>query len=260
MPESKRNAISLSVPGTRLQDPPLPRLLAPATRGTEHRGEDPFLPTGFLKVERGFDLSGPSRDIGGTDLNPLDLPPDQVVVLEMVEGITVITSAGNLAATLQQIGEESLLGLEDRVQAGAASRGGSAGQLITRLFSLDLGSDALIEEAKAKALAWAKQRLGEKVKQKLGEVAELGVSWLGTKALMWAIEKRLRVSPGLYRWSGRSRDPLEVFGAADPKLAQEALQGPLLVFIHGTGSNGAGSFGDLQETSEEDWRALRAAD
>lgn len=258
MPESKRNAISLSVPGTRLQDPPLPRLLAPATRGTEHRGEDPFLPTGFLKVERGFDLSGPSRDIGGTDLNPLDLPPDQVVVLEMVDGITVITSAGNLAATLQRIGEESLLGLEDRGLAGAASRGGSAGQLITRLFSLDLGSDALIEEAKAKALAWAKQRLGEKAKQKLGEVAELGVSWLGTKALMWAIEKRLRVSPGLYRWSGRSRDPSEIFGEADPKLAQEALQGPLLVFIHGTGSNGAGSFGDLQETSEEDWRALRA--
>ena len=263
MPEPQRNAInlnaiSLSVPGTRLQDPPLPRLLAPATRGTEHRGEDPFLPTGFLKVERGFDLSGPSRDIGGTDLNPLDLPPDQVVVLEMVEGITVITSAGNLAATLQQIGEESLLGLEDRGLAGTASRGSSAGQLITRLFSLDLGSDALIEEAKAKALAWAKQRLGEKAKQKLGEVAELGVSWLGTKALMWAIEKRLRVSPGLYRWSGRSRDPSEVFGAADPKLAQEALQGPLLVFIHGTGSNGAGSFGDLQETSEEDWRALRA--
>jgi CHAT domain-containing protein/pimeloyl-ACP methyl ester carboxylesterase len=263
MPEPQRNAInlnaiSLSVPGTPLQDPPLPRLLAPATRGTEHRGEDPFLPTGFLKVERGFDLSGPSRDIGGTDLNPLDLPPDQVVVLEMVEGITVITSAGNLAATLQQIGAESLLGLEDRGLAGAASRGSSAGQLITRLFSLDLGSDALIEEAKAKALAWAKQRLGEKAKQKLGEVAELGVSWLGTKALMWAIEKRLRVSPGLYRWSGRSRDPSEVFGAADPKLAQEALQGPLLVFIHGTGSNGAGSFGDLQETSEEDWRALRA--
>jgi len=53
MPEPKRNAnslnaISLSVPGTRLQDPPLPRLLAPATRGTELRGEDPFLPTGFL--------------------------------------------------------------------------------------------------------------------------------------------------------------------------------------------------------------------
>lgn len=258
MPEPQRNTISLNVPGTRLQDPPLPRLLAPTTRGTELRGEDPFLPTGFLKVERGFDLSGPSRDIGGTDLNPLDLPPDQVVVLEMVEGITVITSAGNLAATLQQIGEGSLLGLEDRGLAGAASRGSSAGQLITRLFSLDLGSDALIEEAKAKALAWAKQRLGEKVKGKLGEVAELGVSWLGTKALMWAIEKRLRVSPGLYRWSGRSRDPSEVFGAADPKLAQEALQGPLLVFIHGTGSNGAGSFGDLQETSEEDWRALRA--
>jgi CHAT domain-containing protein len=263
MPESKRNAISLnaislSVPGTRLQDPPLPRLLAPATRGTEQRGEDPFLPTGFLKVERGFDLSGPSRDIGGTDLNPLDLPPDQVVVLEMVDGITVITSAGNLAATLQRIGEESLLGLEDRGLAGAASRGGSAGQLITRLFSLDLGSDAIIAEARAKALDWAKQRLGEKAKQKLGEVAELGVSWLGTKALMWAIEKRLRVSPGLYRWSGRSRDPSEIFGEADPKLAQEALQGPLLVFIHGTGSNGAGSFGDLQETSEEDWRALRA--
>ena len=258
MPEPQRNAININVPGTRLQDPPLPRLLAQATRGSELRGEDPFLPTGFLKVESGFDLSGPSRDIGGTDLNPLDLPPDQVVVLEMVDGITVITSAGNLAATLQQIGEESLLGLEDRGLAGTASRGSSAGQLITRLFSLDLGSDALIEEAKAKALAWAKQRLGEKAKQKLGEVAELGVSWLGTKALMWAIEKRLRVSPGLYRWSGRSRDPSEVFGAADPKLAQEALQGPLLVFIHGTGSNGAGSFGDLQETSEEDWRALRA--
>ncbi len=37
----------------------------------------------------------------------------------------------------------------------------------------------------------------------------------------------------------------------EDRLAQEARQGPMLVFIHGTGSNSSGSFGDLKNVCVE---------
>ena len=62
--------------------------------------------------------------------------------------------------------------------------------LIVRVTTLDVGavSDAIIESARKKALEW----LREKGEEKLAQYAELGVSWLGTKALMWAIESSTR--------------------------------------------------------------------
>ena len=86
-------------------------------------------------------------------------------------------------------------------------------------------------------------------------LAELGVSWLGTKALMWAVEKQLQGKDGgLYDWSqGEQLAPLA--WAAAPTVAPDARY---LVFIHGTASSTLGSFGDLPRVSGL-WSRLRAA-
>ena len=41
-----------------------------------------------------------------------------------------------------------------------------------------------------------------------------------------------------------------------PRLAEDAKEGPLLVFIHGTASSTTGSFGALQKVSADDWQSL----
>ena len=69
----------------------------------------------------------------------------------------------------------------------------------------------------------------------VGSRAELGVSWAGTKALMWAIEKRLDRQPGLYRWVGGT-GKAEDLQPADLSSASEALQRPMLGFDLGAGS------------------------
>ncbi len=80
-----------------------------------------------------------------------------------------------------------------------------ASDLVSRIFTLTVGeiADPIIDAAKRKAAKW----LGVNAET---EYTELGVTWLGTKALMWAIENQLDRKPGLYRWprgigrSGRS--------------------------------------------------------
>ena len=69
---------------------------------------------------------------------------------------------------------------------------------------------------------------------------------------MWAIESRLKRDPGLYRWVGG--ETAERFLPGDPALKTEAAAGPLLVMIHGTGSNTSGSFDALQSASRAYWK------
>jgi len=89
---------------------------------------------------------------------------------------------------------------------------------------------------------------------KIEQYAELGVSWVGTKALMWAIESRLKRDPGLYRWvNGELTERIE---SGDPRLAAQAQTGPFLVLIHGTGSSTSGSFDALQSASQTYWRSF----
>jgi hypothetical protein len=88
-----------------------------------------------------------------------------------------------------------------------------------------------------------------------GKAATLGVSWLGTKALMAAIESRLDQPPGLYRWAGASGKPADL----QPLDATQAASGqPMLVFLHGTGSSTLGSFGDLRSGDRDLWGALES--
>ncbi len=259
MPDNAKGSVTVKVLGQPIEDGSLPRVFGAGVRAAGG-ADDVFLPAGLVKVAQAFDVSQRSRDAGG---RPAELvpKPDQVLALELADNITLITSADKLHETLKRIDPDALEdaavpidALRSRGEAMRGWIGDAAGDLVSRVFALDIASDDIILAAKRKALEW----LGENVDARLAEYGGLGVTWIGTKALMWAIESRLARAPGLYRWIGAQGEPTDLFALGDAALAREAAHGPLLVFIHGTGSSTVGSFGDLQNVSREDWKALEA--
>nr|WP_316639628.1 CHAT domain-containing protein [uncultured Roseateles sp.] len=235
----------------RADKPRLPTLLLPTARSGSAR-EDPFLPPTYLQPRLTLDVGTAARSAGeGTAEQQHGLGADEVLVLELADGSSLITSAQRLRASLEQthpalLGAGGTILLEKlRAQGAAPGRGlGEAvGGLISKVFSLAVGQqpDAIIGDALAQ----------------VGGKAELGLTWAGTKALMWAIEKRLEHEPGLYHWAAGSG------GAADfeaPKFSAAALAEPalypMLVFVHGTASSTLGSFGDLRTGDRDLWTAL----
>jgi hypothetical protein len=230
----------------------LPPLLTPAARSAG-RTDDVFLPTGYLVATGAFDVSPAARSAAtGVAKQTHSAGPSEVVVLELADGSTLVTSAERLRETLlrthpELVGDDGAILLEKlRADGAAPGRGfGEAiGGLISKVYAFAVGAapDAIIDEA-----------LG-----RLKNKAELGVSWAGTKALMWAIEKRLDQPPGLYRWVGASGKPgdlasVDLNGPNEPAPAPDR---PMLVFVHGTGSNTLGSFGDLRTGDRDLWGAL----
>ena len=237
----------------READRKLPPLLTPASRAAG-RSDDVFLPTGYLVPTAVFDVGPAARDVGEALRQSHDVGADEVVVLELADGSTLITSAQRLRASLQQthpelIGDDGAILLEKlRADGAAPGRGfGEAiGGLISKVYSFAVGAapDAIVDEALSQ----------------LPNPLELGVTWLGTKALMAAIEKRLDQPPGLYRWVGASgqRTDLAPVDLNDPALPAPSAGRPMLVFVHGTGSNTLGSFGDLRTGDRDLWGMLSA--
>ena len=224
-----------------------PRLLAPlASRGASAASgglEAELLSSDFVLASRGFRLGSASRaaEIGP---DPLEgLPDDQVVLIELDDGGVAITEAGRLRGVRGPgpVGGERTF----------STRGGAL-DLAGQLFSLDFpGNDALLDEVHKALRRELRKRLGDKV----GRLTDLGVSWIGTKLLLEAIEARLPLKPGLYPWSGGAISAQEPLGADDRGLAEAASQG-MLVFIHGTGSSTQGSFGDLAAAAAGTWELL----
>ena len=242
--------IDIQLSGRQLE-PRLPALLTSASR-SGGAAADPFLPPGYLIPTSAFDVSAGARS--ATDATA-DLKhaaaDDEIVVLELADGSTFITSAERLRASLQHSRPE-LLGpngeiLIDRLREdGGAGRNvftKAVGGLVSKVFTFAVGGAA-------------DDPVGEAVKG----VAEVGISWAGTKALMWAIESRLEHEAGLYRWVGASGSTKDFEPAAltPPKDAAQAAKNPLLVFVHGTGSSTLGSFGELRATGQDVWAALEA--
>jgi len=240
----------------READRKLPPLLTPASR-TVGRSDDVFLPAGYLVPTAAFDVGPAARDVadvGAAQRHSHDAGADEVVVLELADGSTLITSAQRLRASLQQthpelIGDDGAILLEKLRADGAAPGRGfgeAVGGLISKVYSFAVGAapDAIVDEALSQ----------------LPNPLELGVSWLGTKALMAAIEKRLDQPPGLYRWVGASgqRSDLAPVDLNDPALPAPSAERPMLVFVHGTGSNTLGSFGDLRTGDRDLWGMLAA--
>jgi CHAT domain-containing protein/pimeloyl-ACP methyl ester carboxylesterase len=240
----------------------LPRIFETTQRSANVVDEDPFLPAGLLRVETALDLGPTARSgPGGQGEQTLSPVHGQVIVLELPEGVTLISHPANLRDVLQRINPKALdadgaLKLDEALRergasAGATNRGGVS-DWISGIFQMSVGTDndPLIEAAKRKAC----ELIGEKAEEKIAQYADLGVSWAGTKALMWAIETRLKRDPGLYRWSGG--ELTERLESGHPQLQADAKAGPLLVLIHGTGSSTQGSFDDLQSVSSTYWRGF----
>ncbi len=246
--------IPIRLSGRAAQAPRLPPLLQGAARSADQRA-DPFLPEGYLEPTGTFDVGPAAR--GGDDgvvQQRIEARPQEIVVLELTDGSALVTSAARLRAALEQARPE-LLGpggevLLEKLRAAGAAPSRGLGEVVGGLdskvypFVAGSASDAIVDEA----LSVLKNK------------AELGVSWAGTKALMWAIEKRLDQPPGLYRWSGGSGrpedlQPVDLRGPQDAELAEPAKE-HALVFVHGTASSTLGSFGELRSGDRDLWAAL----
>ena len=249
-----RSSIALSLTGREI-DAALPSALMGAARSATG-GDDVFLPAGYLQPVRTFDVGPAARGSAvGVVRQTHVARPDEVIVLELADGATLVTSAERLRATLRQTHPEMLDGdtilLEKLRAEGAApgrGLGDALGGLVSKVFTLAVGAapDAIVEAALAQ----------------LPNPAELGVSWLGTKVLMRAIEDRLAQGPGLYRWVGASgkpadRVPAHLVAAHDPPPPDRPGDA-MLVFVHGTGSSTLGSFGELRTGDRDLWGALEA--
>ena len=230
----------------------LPALLSASARAGNVE-VDPFLPPGYLKPQSTFDVGPSARGAADAKVDAqLAAAGTEIVVLELVDGSTFITSAARLHASLAQSRPE-LLGPNDEIlidrlveEAGASRNAVSraVGGLVSKVFTFLVGGSA------------AADPVGEAVK----DVAGLGVSWAGTKALMWAVESRLGHEPGLYRWAGAGVSPTDFVPVKLEPVADaaEAEKKPLLVFVHGTGSSTLGSFGELRSGGQDVWAALEA--
>lgn len=259
------NTLSLTLTGSSIEAPELPTLLRAGAQRATTLVADAFLPDDYLRVVEAYDLTPAGRSAATVETVAVSVRPGQVLVLELPDGTTLITSGERLEQELTRVAPEAVekrgIVLDNVRPGGAASRGllDSLGGLVSKVFVLGRGglADAILEEAIDKVREWA----GDAMAEKLRDGAYWGISYLATRALMWAIERRLLGEPGLYRWLGSARAATDLFSLDDRRLAEEATQGPLLVFIHGTGSSTTGSFGDLRGVAPEvrlEWDRLEA--
>ena len=225
----------------------LPRLLQDVTRAAGG-APDPFVSDQVVAVEAVYDLSQAARGEGAeATASP---PGNRLLALEATDGTTLFIRADKLRDDLERLYPDALkadgsLDLSVLRDRDAASRG-VADWVWSKLSVLVLKPDAIVDKAKDKAREWVLEKLGEQFKDKLEELSGFSVSTLGAKALMWAIESRLAGEPGLYRWHGGTLASSDRVREDDPDLAAAVRTGPLLVFIHGTGSHTVGSFGALR--------------
>ena len=91
--------ISLKLTGAPIAHPNLPSALRPATRSAGGARADEFLPDGYLKITSAFEVGQRSRSTPeGVVEKTIQAADDEVVVLEMADGVTVITSAESLGS------------------------------------------------------------------------------------------------------------------------------------------------------------------
>lgn len=237
----------------------LPALLQDASRAAGGP-PDPFVGEQVVAVDAAFDLSRAARGVGPETLT--GPAGDRLLALEADDGTTLFIGADRLRDELRRLYPDAIrpdgsLDLSVLHGRDAAARG-VVDWVWSKLSVLALSPDAIIDRAKMKARDLILERLGELAQDRLEELSDFGASTLGAKALMWSIESRLAGEPGLYRWHGATLALSDRVPADDPGLAQAAASGPLLVFIHGTGSHTVGSFGDLRSSgAAADWGPIR---
>jgi len=232
---------TLRILGQAASQPELPPLLA-ASRGTDDASNE-FLPRGCLKPTGTYLLAGPGRSVAAATPTDVAHAPEEIVLIELDDGTEVMTSVGRLQQTLARVhpewqdasGAVPLQRLLSGDEGPSRDVKGAARTLARRVFTFlaDLDDDPIHD--------WLRQQGVEAV--------EAGVGRLGARAVVWAVESRLK-PPGLHRWSGSGADAGDLAPADPARLAAAAASGdPMLVFIHGTGSTTLGSFGDLARSA-----------
>jgi len=256
--------LTLKLTGSRIASADVPALLRPGAVRGGPAVADQFLPEGYLRVMAAYDLSATGRSAPGaaSDID-LAVKPGEVLVLELPDGTTLITSGTRLRDELQRVAPEAssqdTIRLDDVLPRGAASRGllDSLGRLVARVSVLEGGvKDGILDEA----IEEVRKTAGDALADKLLDGALWSIDYRATRALMWAIEKRVRGESKLYRWADAGKGSGELVAVDPQRLAQDATQG-VLVFIHGTASSTEGSFGKLREDSRDaqlDWDEIEA--
>jgi hypothetical protein len=252
--------VTLTITGRQLEPEPIPAAFlctgtrSAATTPPGREPEDELLPHG-MKPVWAIDVSPAARDTEATT-RTLPVGPDHIVVLELADGGTLIANPARLKEALDRAGDSQLqkqkslpdldkLGPDTSAQRGAAAMLKGLISRITLLAVPDSDQDALLNAVAARV-----------------DPVQAGVTWLGTKVLMTAIEARLE-RHGLCRLEYRGGTPNDL---AELKLTRADLTDPgasplapdtrLLVFIHGTGSSTSGSFGHLCTAEPELWKSL----
>ena len=258
MPTQKEDPskVTLSLPGREESRKTLPSLLKTDTRSMV-AGEDRFVNEQVVRVEASFDLSARLRSAREVETTSADAR--QLIALEAEDGTTLFIRADKLEQDLLRLYPEAVKEgqLDLGVLAGreAASRG-LGDWFWSRLSIVSLGRDDIIKKAEEKAREWLAEWLKDKFTGAVEKAGLLSASWVGAKALMWAIESRLNGEPGLYRWRGSELELADRVEAEDPGLAKASEKG-MLVFIHGTGSHTLGAFKDLGTMGKRsDWAVL----
>ncbi|MBH3428875.1 CHAT domain-containing protein [Pseudomonas alkylphenolica] len=203
-----------------------------------------------LKVKRTWRLAPVSRS-GDAPHSEVLSDSRQLLALEAADGTTIFIRTDTLVDQLRRsrpelVDQDGVIDFAGFTDSKDTSRG-ALGWIWRQIIELELGEDDITQQAQKKIEAL----LG-------GEVEDWAAAWAahqGANALMAAIEGQLAATPGLYFWDGGLLNSEGYCAASDARLAAAAQAGPLLVFIHGTGSHTLGSFGDLPGSGA--WKTLR---
>ncbi len=256
--QARGDTVMLTITGRQLETKPMPAAFVrviPRAAGPGQEADDELLPPG-LETVWAIDVSPAARDTEATT-KTFSVAPDHIVVLELADGGTLVANPARLKEALDRAGDSQLqkqkdsqpdldkLGPDTNAQRGAVAMLKGLISRITLLAVPESGHDDLLRDVAAGV-----------------GMAQAGVTWLGTMALMKAIEARLD-RPGLCRLEYGGGTPHDL---AELKLTEANLTGPgskplspdthLLVFIHGTGSSTAGSFGHLCTAEPDLWKSL----
>jgi CHAT domain-containing protein len=244
---------TLIIPGRREAAP------AATTRGVAPAPGDAKTVTdllGAVQVVDGFSLSAPAR-AQTTEPAKIEVPENDILEIEVEGGFTLWTSVGRYKDDMEVLKPELVEGDSVKVDAlpqPSVSERGFRDWLASRLSILRLTKDS-IQEKLEDPTQWPLDFVQE---FGIRKVSELG-AWLASKLIIRFIEDKLQPGPGLYRWSDNSTDrPLDLKQATGAAFDGVDPDQPILVFIHGTASNTAGSYGAfMTDEATPVWRNLR---
>jgi hypothetical protein len=214
-------------------------LTRPGSRGAD--GNATALTTNVI-AKRTWTLTHASRSDDAPD--QASIPADAgLLALEAADGTTIFMRADALAERMARLAttRPELIGTDGSFDLAAfrprdANNRGLGDWIWRQVTSLELVPDDITRMAKEKA--------GELTGKTVEDLAVAGATWLGAKAIVWAIEKQLAGEPGLYPWRGGALEEHERLDG-DAAGLQVLSSKPGLIFIHGTGSHTLGSFGEL---------------